>query len=527
MALFKAFVQLDQDGSGEISVDEFHTHWHIKPTKFSTRVFDAVDLDRSQSLNFREFIVGLWNFLRLDTAALVNFAFSLIDIDASGDLDKAECKALVRMLYNTEDVTPKLAKVIGKMDTNGDDSITAKEFSDFCKRSPALIRPAVALQSKVRQKLAIQGIRIGPVQTLDLLHHRKTEEVDVAALLRDDGGDEEEARRRAASEVGALAFGGAAGRRRGRPEDDAGSKKKIKGNEFEEALEDLHGLTQTFDGNEENFPVLSAALDTLIEMARLTKERDHTVCDARYTKYRAKAGRRARKDTRLYLEEPDGMKYLSRRVKRAAGKQSESSLRQQLEKEAVEDAQMKVNRHFDKEREALQRRHEQIDNVIIDESHFVAENTWELRYDGSSGECYYHCIATGVSCWEKPHGHENIGLKRVEAWAGAGASPGGIARPKEIFVSPSWTLTMFLGAGLEAFGNASTETTEEFMKIWSFEHEIMPPVDETEEPEEGAVVKSFHAGERVKVKTDAEFQDLVLHWHGKEAIRLWISRGGE
>jgi hypothetical protein len=86
---------------------------------------------------------------------------------------------------------------------------------------------------------------------------------------------------------------------------------------------------------------------------------------------------------------------------------------------------------------------------------------------------------------------------------------------------------MFLGAGLEAFGNASTETTEEFMKIWSFEHEIMPPVDETDEPEEGAVVKSFHAGERVKVKTDAEFQDLVLHWHGKEAIRLWISRGGE
>jgi Ca2+-binding EF-hand superfamily protein len=426
MALFKAFVQLDQDGSGEITIDEFHTHWQLKPTKFSTRVFDAVDLDRSQALNFREFIVGVWNFLRLDVEALVNFTFGLIDADKSGDLDKAECEALVRMLYDTDEVSKKLSSVIQKMDANGDDSITAAEFSAFCKKAPSLIKPAVKLQSKIRHKLNQQGILIGPQGIEAIVKKVAHADVDVASLLTNhDAGEEAAAEERArrAGEVGAMALKTQA-RRQGRIADTLHTNLRAQqqGNEWEDALSSLHALTTSFDGNEESFPALSHALELLKEAAELTKAHDKHVCEKRFEKYRAKAGRKARKDTRLYLEEPDGQKcvvaspsrpgrgapprlrpartrgapaaslaltppsaplsrlppppparYLARRVKRAAGKQGEGSLRVQLEKEAVDDAYGKVTRHFEKERKALLARHDKMDAIIVEESHFVAE----------------------------------------------------------------------------------------------------------------------------------------------------------
>ena len=315
MALFKAFVQLDQDGSGEITTDEFHTHWQLKPTKFSTRVFDAVDLDRSQSLNFREFIVGVWNFLRLDVDALVDFTFGLIDADKSGDLDKAECEALIRMLYDTDEVSTKLSSVIQKMDSNGDDSITAAEFSAFCKKAPSLIKPAVRLQSKIRHKLNQQGILIGPQGIEAIVKKDKHSDLDVASLLTNHDPDDEaaaEERARRAGEVGAMALKTQA-RRQGRITDTLHSnlRKKQQGGDhdvWEAALGELHELTSSFDGNEESFPALSHALELLKEAAEITRAHDKKVCEKRYEKYRAKAGRKARKDTRLYLEEPDGQK---------------------------------------------------------------------------------------------------------------------------------------------------------------------------------------------------------------------------
>ena len=60
-------------------------------------------------------------------------------------------------------------------------------------------------------------------------------------------------------------------------------------------------------------------------------------------------------------------------MKRAAGKQGENSLRVQLEKEAVDDAYGKVARHFEKERKALLARHDKMDAIVVEESHFVAE----------------------------------------------------------------------------------------------------------------------------------------------------------
>jgi hypothetical protein len=113
-----------------------------------------------------------------------------------------------------------------------------------------------------------------------------------------------------------------------------------------------------------------------------------------------------------------------------------------------------------------------------------------------------------------------IGMKRIEAWPGAGATPGGaIVRPADVFVSPTWTLPMFLDAVQASFGveRAKGKTAADVLKSWAFEHELAPEVEPGD--------TSYHAGEKIKIKTDAELQALIKSWHGALAIRMWVSRG--
>lgn len=54
----------------QVSVDEFHGHLDCRPTKFSERVFAILDQDMSGLLDFREFVVGVWNYCTYDTVLL-------------------------------------------------------------------------------------------------------------------------------------------------------------------------------------------------------------------------------------------------------------------------------------------------------------------------------------------------------------------------------------------------------------------------------------------------------------------------
>ena len=47
LTIFRAFVDVDRDCSGEMSVEEFHEYLGVPITRFSERVFGIIDLDGS------------------------------------------------------------------------------------------------------------------------------------------------------------------------------------------------------------------------------------------------------------------------------------------------------------------------------------------------------------------------------------------------------------------------------------------------------------------------------------------------
>ena len=68
--LWKVFVRVDVDGSGSIGLAELLAHIDLDRTRFTERIFSIFDEDGSGEIDFREFVLSLWNYCTLTKATL-------------------------------------------------------------------------------------------------------------------------------------------------------------------------------------------------------------------------------------------------------------------------------------------------------------------------------------------------------------------------------------------------------------------------------------------------------------------------
>lgn len=68
--LYKIFRKADVDGSGTIALIELLCHIDVERTAFTERVFSIFDEDGSGEIDFREFVLALWNYCTLSRATL-------------------------------------------------------------------------------------------------------------------------------------------------------------------------------------------------------------------------------------------------------------------------------------------------------------------------------------------------------------------------------------------------------------------------------------------------------------------------
>ena len=84
---------------------------------------------------------------------LVQYIFTIFDVDGGGELDLSEVDALCRMLYDTEETPDDIKKVVASMDTDGDGTVNLNELVTYTLRHPELIKPAVDLQGKLQKEM--------------------------------------------------------------------------------------------------------------------------------------------------------------------------------------------------------------------------------------------------------------------------------------------------------------------------------------------------------------------------------------
>ncbi len=152
--LFTCFLEIDTDGSGEISLDEFYDHFKLNRSVFSDMCFSLMDEDKSGEIDFREFILTLWNFCSYDFKELCRFAFFLFDTDESGKLELHEVEDMVKSVYGEHFADDERVKrVLDQLDANGDGEISISEWILFNKKYPLLLFPAYQMQGKLREKV--------------------------------------------------------------------------------------------------------------------------------------------------------------------------------------------------------------------------------------------------------------------------------------------------------------------------------------------------------------------------------------
>ena len=129
--LQQVFAQLDLNKDGHLQYDEVlkgYTEYYSKENAKETvdRIFELVDADHSQEIDFSEFVTATANRELLLKPEKLRQAFDYFDKDKSGSIDMDEIKQILGGGQNLSDKVWK--QVVQEVDADGNGEIDYQEF---------------------------------------------------------------------------------------------------------------------------------------------------------------------------------------------------------------------------------------------------------------------------------------------------------------------------------------------------------------------------------------------------------------
>lgn len=155
--LYQVFRKVDFDGGGTISIAELLTHIDVERSRFSERIFSIFDEDGSGEIDFREFVLSLWNYCTLTKVTLDMFAFDIYDQDHSGELSPSEVKGMLKDIYGSQEAqtnfhAKNILNELGDMSRQGV-VLDVDAFRKFVKTHHALLFPAFQMQLYLQKRV--------------------------------------------------------------------------------------------------------------------------------------------------------------------------------------------------------------------------------------------------------------------------------------------------------------------------------------------------------------------------------------
>ncbi|KAL1326414.1 hypothetical protein HN51_036508 [Arachis hypogaea] len=138
-------------GDGLIHKEEFQfalLRNSSKQNLFVDRVFDMFDIKRNGVIEFTEFVRSLSIFHpNTSPEKKIEFAFRLFDLRQTGYIGHNELKEMVLATLTESDVTVPddiVESIVGKTmreaDSNGDGKIDGKEWKEYVRKNPSLMK---------------------------------------------------------------------------------------------------------------------------------------------------------------------------------------------------------------------------------------------------------------------------------------------------------------------------------------------------------------------------------------------------
>eukprot|EP01032_Pedospumella_encystans_P023264 gene23264-26333_t len=154
--LHNLFKKVDFDKSGTVDIVELLTLLSVERTRFTEQLFKVFDSDGSGKIDFKEFVLSVWNYCTISPSSLDMFTFDMYDNDKSGKLSFDEIMVMVADLYgksHMNDPKVKAMKVeLHKIDDDGD-GISIEALKTFGKHHQALLYPVFKLQHHMQESV--------------------------------------------------------------------------------------------------------------------------------------------------------------------------------------------------------------------------------------------------------------------------------------------------------------------------------------------------------------------------------------
>lgn len=131
-------------------------YFGVNNSDFVLKLFDAVDFDGNDSIDFKEFTLGLWNFLSLSSDFLAALVFYIYDPLKFNLLDMKELKDLLEAVHGVKlsSFTVTLNGVMkNALMNNQENGVNTEAFGIMCIDNPIIIKPIVTLQKQLRKKI--------------------------------------------------------------------------------------------------------------------------------------------------------------------------------------------------------------------------------------------------------------------------------------------------------------------------------------------------------------------------------------
>mmetsp|Transcript_54089 Transcript_54089/g.69486 ORF Transcript_54089/g.69486 Transcript_54089/m.69486 type:complete len:378 (+) Transcript_54089:104-1237(+) len=181
-----SFNMMDLDATQSISRQELLESLGAGETKYAHDAFRVFDKNRDGSIDFVEFLVATTKLCCADHENICRFAFRMVDVDGSGEIERKELETIVQNIYGhtvsaiphdgihgwKQEKTPPIHNnkhgsimphkkprresvqvILNSLDGDKSGTLSIEEYIHAAHKFPQLIEPAFHMQQLLRNKV--------------------------------------------------------------------------------------------------------------------------------------------------------------------------------------------------------------------------------------------------------------------------------------------------------------------------------------------------------------------------------------
>ena len=153
--LWSVFDEVPKDSKDRISFGGFLQYFLLDREPLIERIFEILDESNQQSLDFRDFVIGLWSYCTLAKPSLTMLAFDIYDLESEGKVHVEQMHLMVKEIYGTDGMkdNPECKRILAWIDNNDPlrYGFDLGRFTKFTAKFEGLLRPLFNIQQGLRK----------------------------------------------------------------------------------------------------------------------------------------------------------------------------------------------------------------------------------------------------------------------------------------------------------------------------------------------------------------------------------------